>query len=116
MRLTILAAAALSAGLAHAQTDDHLLDFGWLNEEQRQQVETAHTALAEAEAQMCATMVDLFAEHATRVQEGTSGLSDEETAFFKRRCEAEAFADHVRQSIGLHDAIHREIHAGAHGD
>ncbi|MGF1551222.1 MAG: hypothetical protein ACFBWO_01820 [Paracoccaceae bacterium] len=118
MRLPLLVLLLAAPGLALAQSADALLDFGWLSEEQRGRSEQAHTALEEAEAEMCSTMIDLYAEHASRVHgEGDGeGLAEEEIAFFKRRCEAEAFADHVAQSIDLHEAVQRETHAGGHGD
>lgn len=63
---------------------------------------------------MCSTMIELHTEHAGRVLGGGEGLGEEATAFFERRCEAEAFANHVEHSISLHDEIHREVHAGGH--
>ncbi|MGF1502749.1 MAG: hypothetical protein ACFBSD_13115 [Paracoccaceae bacterium] len=119
MRFALIAAAVLSttvlsATVATADSDDHLLDFGWLSEEQHARIEAAHTALEEAEAEMCATMVAIYAEHSARVHGDHAELPEEEAGFIERRCVAEAFAAHIQQSIAIHDAIHAEIHSSGH--
>lgn len=108
-----LLVALLAVGPAAAQQTDALLQFDWLSDDQRASVETAHSALAEAEAQMCEVMVDLYGRHASRVHGGGEGLPNEAIRFITRRCVAEAEMDHVAQSLAIHDMIHAELHTGA---
>lgn len=109
---SLLLAAALAGTAAAQPADDHLLDFEGMSEEDRAEAEAAHEALHEAEARMCALMVRLYAEHVERVD--GAELNPESVGYLERRCQAEAFTDHVAQSIRLHDLIHDYAHR--HGE
>ncbi|MGF1553796.1 MAG: hypothetical protein ACFBWO_15060 [Paracoccaceae bacterium] len=60
-------------------------------------------------------MIDLDAGHASRTHGGES-LGEEAIAFFEHAREAVTSADHVAPSTDPHEAVHRETHAGGHGD
>ncbi len=109
-----LAAAILALGTLAAQaTDDNLLNFDGMSEDDRAAAAEAHEALHEAEARMCAVMVRLYSEHVARVDDAE--LKPESVGYLERRCEAEAFADHVAQSIRMHDLIHDYAHRHDNG-
>lgn len=108
--IAVLLSVTLIAGSAAAE-DDQLLDFDWMTDTQRAEAKEAHEALEAAERALCSVMVDIYTQHAARVHDGEA-LGAEEVRFMKHRCAIQAFADHVAQSLALHDRIHAETHSG----
>ena len=108
--IAVLVSAIVMAGSAVAE-DDHLLKFEWMTDAQRAEAKEAHDALDAAERALCSIMVDIYTEHAARVHD-EEALGAEAVDFMKHRCAIQAFADHVAQSLALHDRIHAETHAG----
>ena len=110
--IAVLILGMVGSASAQEETHDSLLNFEALSDSDAAEVQQAHEALEAANAEMCALMVRLYADHVGRVHGGT--LDDESASFLERECRFRSMSDHIALSLETHEEVHE--HSSGHDD